>query len=113
MRRDLALDLRYTRERLVPASLQFASNQPVGGISSVVLTEGAIGRIVRCFKVAQKCVAYLIAPLTGLPLDGDRGCDGAGPHHADKRFLDGIVDAQAAEGDALRLAIVHPGTVQL
>jgi integrase len=33
MYRDLALNLCYVRERFVPACLQFASHQPVGGIS--------------------------------------------------------------------------------
>ena len=110
MRRDLALNLRDVRERFGPARFQFASHQPVGGISSVILTEGAIGSIARRIKIAQKRLAHLIAPLASLPFGGDSGCDGAGAHNAEKRLLDGVVDTQAAKGDAMRLAIVHPGT---
>ena len=53
MRGDLALDLRHMGERPVPARFQLASNQPVRGISGVVLTEGAVGGIARRFEVAQ------------------------------------------------------------
>ena len=40
---DFAFDLRHARERLIPTRLQFASHQPIGGVGSVVLPEGAIG----------------------------------------------------------------------
>jgi hypothetical protein len=46
MRRDFALDLGDASERLVPARLEFASDQPVGWIGGVILSKGAIGRAV-------------------------------------------------------------------
>src|SRR5258708_13221046 len=74
----------------------------------MVLAEGAIGRVARGLEVAQKGRAHLIALLASFLLGGDRGCDGTGTDNAEKRIFDGVVDAQAAKGDATRLAIVHP-----
>jgi hypothetical protein len=80
-----------------------------GAASDVVLTEGAIGCIARRFEIAQQRIAHLIAPLAGLPLGSDSGRDGAGLHNAQKRLLDGVVDAQAAKGNAMRFTVVQPG----
>jgi hypothetical protein len=48
---NLAFDLGHACERLVPACLEFAGDQPVGRIGNVVLAEGAIGRIARGFEM--------------------------------------------------------------
>ena len=52
MRGDLAFDFGDAGERLVPARLEFASHQPIGRIGGVVLPEGAVSRVSRCFKIA-------------------------------------------------------------
>ena len=49
---DLALDLRNTPERLVPARLQLARYQPVGRVGGIVLPKRAVGRIARRLKIA-------------------------------------------------------------
>ena len=66
----LAVNLRNMRERLVPARLQFASDQPIGRIGGVVLPEGAVGSIARRFEIAMKGLAHLIAALARLLLRG-------------------------------------------
>ena len=60
MRDDLALDFGDTGQRLVPARFELAGDQSVGGIGSVILTEGAVGGIVRRVEIAAKSLAYLI-----------------------------------------------------
>src|SRR5690349_8023354 len=67
---DFAFNLRHTRERFVPTSLQFASHKPVGRVGSVVLPEGAIGCIARRLEIALECLAHLIPSLGGLFLGG-------------------------------------------
>jgi hypothetical protein len=52
MRTDSALDFGDSSERLVPARLEFASDQPFGRIGGVVLREGAVTGVSRCFKIA-------------------------------------------------------------
>lgn len=75
---DLAFDFCHARERLVPARLQFAGDQPVGRVSGVVLPEGAIRRICR-FEIALEGFTYLIPPLVSFFLDSESGGNGAGP----------------------------------
>jgi hypothetical protein len=105
---DLAFDFRHTRERLVPARLQFAGHQPIGRVGSIVLPKGAIGCIARRFEIALECFAHLIPPLVGLFLGG-YGCrNSTWADHGEKRFLNGVIDPQTTKGDATRLAIVHP-----
>jgi hypothetical protein len=50
----------------------------------------------------------LVPPLGCFLVRGDGGRDGAGANHLEQRGLDRVIDAQAAEGDAARLAIVEP-----
>jgi hypothetical protein len=48
----------------------------------------------------------------GWPLSrGHSRRDSAGANHGEKRFLNGVIDPQAAKGNATRLAIVHPAAV--
>src|ERR1700730_6388275 len=105
---NFALDFRHMCERLVPTRLQFADHKPVGWIGGIVLTEGPIDSKARCFKIALERIAHLVPPLAGFRLCGDGGRNGAGADDGEKRILDGVVDAQAAKGNAARLAIVHP-----
>ena len=51
---------------------------------------------------------HLIAPLAGLSLGGYSRRDSAGADNGEKCFLNGVIDPQAAKGNATRLAIVHP-----
>ena len=45
MRGDFGFDLCRMRQCLVPADLQFASHQPIGGVGGIVLSEGTVGGI--------------------------------------------------------------------
>src|SRR3984957_15463690 len=109
MHGDLALDLRRVSERPVPARFKLARHQPVRGVSGIVLPEGPVGGIARRFEVATESIAHLIPPFPGFL--GGSGCrsDSARTDDAKQCFLDGIIDAQSAEADAVRAAIVHPG----
>jgi hypothetical protein len=109
MCRDLGIDLRHMRERPVPARLQFARDQPIGWIGSIVLPEGAVGGVARRFEVAAEGFAHLIPSLVRLLLGGCGGGDSAGTDHSQQRTFDGVVNTQTTEGDAVRGAIVHPG----
>ena len=64
MCRDFGLDLRQMREHPVPARLQFARDQPIGWIGSIVLPEGAVGGVARRFEVAAEGLARLIPPFS-------------------------------------------------
>ncbi|MFK4654304.1 hypothetical protein ABIF97_004238 [Bradyrhizobium japonicum] len=93
MHRDLALNLGRVSERPVPAGFQLTGDQPVRGISGIVLPESPVGGIARRFEVATESIAYLIAPLPGSL--GGSGCGGdrARTDDAKQCFLDGIIDA--------------------
>ena len=67
--------------------------------------EGAVGGVARCFEVTAKSLANLIPSFCGLPRGCRRRGDGAGANHAEERFLDGVVNAQAAKGDAARFPL--------
>ena len=54
------VDQETMRERPVPARLQFARDEPVGWIGSIVLPEGAVGGVARRFEVAAEGLAHLI-----------------------------------------------------
>ena len=109
----LGLDLRKTRERLVPARFQFACHEPVGRIGCIILPKGAVDCVARRFQVALERVEHMIAPLARLPLRGNSGSDGARTDNAQQRILDSVIDAQTAKGNATGLAIVHPARLQL
>src|SRR5580658_10385191 len=109
MCRDFGLDLRHMRKRPVPARLQFACDQPVGWIGSIILPEGAVGGVARRFEVTAEGIAHMIEPLGRLLLGGCGGGDRAGTDHSQQRILDGVVNTPTAEADAVRGAIVHPG----
>src|SRR5271166_6649543 len=110
MRRNLALDLRDMDERPVPARFKLARYQPVCGVGGIILAEGAIGRVARRFEIATERIAHLIPPFSGFPGGSIRSRDGAWTDDTNQRFLDRIVGAQSAEGDALGAPVVHPGT---
>src|SRR6476619_7524806 len=109
MHGDLALDLRRVGERSVPARFQLARHQPVRWVSGIVLPESPVGGIARSFQIATESIAHLITPFPGSL--GSSGCSGDSARTDDAKqcVLDCIIDAQSAEGDAVRAAIVHPG----
>src|SRR6516165_9932956 len=107
MCRDLGLDLPHVRKRPIPARLQFARNQSVGWIGRIVLPEGAIGGIARRLEIVAEGLAHLIPPLARLLLGSCGGCDRAGTDHSQQRILDGVINTQSAEGDAVRRTIVR------
>ena len=98
------------RERAPCSSaLQARRHQPVRGVSGIVLPESPVGGIARRLEIATESIAHLIPPFAGL-LRGSGCCgDSARADNAKQRLLDCIIDAQSAEGDAVRAAIVHPG----
>src|SRR5208283_3671604 len=77
-------------------------------VGGVILPEGAISGIARCFKIAAKSLARLVPSIRSLFGCSHRRSDGARSDNAEERFLDRIVDAQAPEGDATRFAVIHP-----
>src|SRR4029450_6880274 len=81
----------------------------VRGVSGIVLPEGPVGGIARRFEVATESIAHLIPPFTRFLGGSGRSSDSARTDDAKQCFLDCIIDAQSAEGDAVRTAIVHPG----
>ena len=92
----------------VPARLQLASDEAVLRIGGVVLPEGALGGIAGRLEVAHHGLTRVVPLDGGLRLRSLRRFHGGGLHHAQKSGLDRVVDPQAAEGDAARLAIVAP-----
>lgn len=110
MSSDLAFYFHHVGESPIPARFQFASHQPVGRIGGVILTEGAVGGVARCFEIAAESLLNLIPALSYLLGGRRRRGDSAGANYAQQRLLDRIVDAQSAEGDAVGAAVVHPGT---
>src|SRR5260370_8998284 len=99
---DLALDLRDTGKRLVPARFKLAGHEAVRRVGCIVLAEGAIGRVARGLEVALKSRAHLIGLLASFLLGGDRGCDGTGTANAEKPIFNGVVHPQAAKADPTR-----------
>ena len=63
---DPALHLRDAGERPVPARLKLAGDQPVGRIGGVILPEGAVGGVARCFEITAKSLTHLVPLLRGL-----------------------------------------------
>jgi hypothetical protein len=110
---DFALDLRDTGKRLVPARFEFAGHEAVRRVGRIVLAEGAIGRVTRSLEIAQKSRPHLVPLLASFLFGRSGGCDGTWTDNTEKRIFDGIVDAQAAKGDATRLAIIYQPRLQL
>jgi hypothetical protein len=81
----------------------------LGGSADIVLPEGAVGLVTGRFEVAAEGLAHLIPSLACLLLGGCGSGDRAGPDHSQQCILDGVVNTQTAEGDAVRGATVHPG----
>ena len=94
------------------AWFQRASSSPatsrLAGVGGVILPEGAVSGVSRRFKIAVKGLARLVPSLSCLLGRSHRCSDCAGSDNAEERFLDRVVDAQAAECDATRFAIVRP-----
>jgi hypothetical protein len=90
---DFCLDLGNARERLVPARLQFARDQPVRGISGVILAEGAVRREAGRFEIAQERLADLIAPLVRFRLGHDSRRNGSGLDDLKQCHFDRVIDA--------------------
>lgn len=100
MRGNPGLDLAGACEGAVPPRLP--RHEPVLGNGGIILPERPIGAVAGRFEITRQRFANLIAAIGGLCLGLGGGSDGAGLDHPQRRFLDGIVDAQAAVGDASR-----------
>ena len=92
MRDDPALDPTDMCEGLVPSRLQFRCNQPVLGISSVILPECPIGAVAGSLEIARQRIANLITAVGGLCRGFDSGGNGARFDDLEKRFLNGVVE---------------------
>ena len=68
------------------------------------MAKGPIGGKARRFKIALERRAHLVPPLGSFRLCRNGGRNGARADDGEKRILDGVVDAQAAKGNAARLA---------
>lgn len=109
MRTNPALDLTDKGERsVVPPQLQFRRDQPVLGIGSIILPECSISGITRRLQIPCQCVADLVAAAGHLRLSLDGRRNRTRLDDLQKRFLNGVIDAQAAKGNAARFGIVHP-----
>ena len=104
---DLTLDLADASESLVPSHLQFRRHQPVLGIGRVILPECPVGGVASRLQIALEGVADLIAAIGLLRFGLGGSGNGSRLDDPEKCLLDGVVDAQAAEGDAAWLAIVE------
>jgi hypothetical protein len=107
MRGDLALDLADMDERLVPARFQFRRDQAVLGIGSVILPEGPIGCVAGSLQITAERIPDLVTATGCLRLGFGGGRDCARLDDTQQCFLNRIIDAKSAEGDAARLAIVE------
>ena len=88
-------------------SLQLARHEAVQGIGGVVLTKGPVGGVARRLEIARHGLARLVTPNHGLRLGSEGRLRRGGLYDGEQRCLDGIIHAQAAEGDAVRLAVVE------
>jgi hypothetical protein len=109
VRGQFVLDFRHMDVRPVPAGFQLARHQPVRWVGGIILPKGPVDGIARRFEIAAESVARLISPISSFPRGGGCGGDGPGTYDAEQRLLYRIIDAQSAEGDAMRATIVHPG----
>lgn len=104
---DLGFHLADACERQVPACLQFRRHEPVRRIGGAVLPESPVSGITRRVQITQESFADLIA-LSGVCLfSRDRRCDGTRFDGLQKFDLDRVVNPQAAESDAARLAVIE------
>src|SRR6266700_3851763 len=105
---DLALDFGDADQRLVPARLELAGNESVGGISSVILPEGTVGGIARRFEITAESISHLIPSFTGLFGRSHRSSDSTGPDNTENGPFDRVVDAQSSKRDATCFGRVQP-----
>ena len=103
-------DVRDAREGSVPPRLQFPGDQAIGRVGGVILPESPIGCVLCGFKVAHQGVADLIALPIGLGLSGGRRRNSARLDDMQQSRLDGVINPQAAEGDAASFAMIEPAS---
>src|ERR1700674_5257609 len=108
---DLAFYSVYGLQRFVPAALQLAGHEAIGGIDGVVLPTGMRGLVARLLKgqfelpLCGRCLARLGRDRLDGRINAKRLQD------AQHFFADCSVNAQAADRDASRRAMVHAGAV--
>src|SRR5215813_6122493 len=94
-------------QRLIPAALELVSHKTIVGINSIILPSGICRREPRLLQrqlELPSCGGYL-ARLSRQRLD--RGIDAERLQYPQHFRADGIIGAQAAEGDAPRGAVIH------
>ncbi|MEF2074157.1 hypothetical protein [Consotaella aegiceratis] len=105
------LDIGNPRKGPIPSQLQFSCHQSVLRVDGVILAEGAIGGAASRLELAHRGIAHLIAAVCRLCLGFNRRGRGSRLDHLQERCaLDGIADAQAAEDDTTRLAVIEEAT---
>ena len=83
-------------------------HEPVLGIGGVILPECPISLVTGSLEIALQRVADLIAPVRGFEASAAaEAAIAAGSTMRSKAFFNGIVDAQAPEGDTARLALIE------
>lgn len=107
MLRNPGLERYDLREGTVPPRLQLSGHQPVCRIGGIVLPGCPIGMVAGSLEIAHQGFANLIPAAGSLRLGLRGGSDSSGFDHPQQCLLDGIVDTQAAEGNATRLAVVE------
>jgi hypothetical protein len=105
---DPPLDLGDAYQCPVPPGFQFAGDQAILRIGGVVLTQRAVGSVARGLEIADERIPGFVPAHGRLRLGRLCGVDCGGLHDGEQRRLDDVVDTQAAEGDAGRLAVVEP-----
>lgn len=105
--RKLLLDLLNPLKRPVPPGFQLRGHEAVLRVGRVILPEGPVSCVLSRLQVTAKRIADLVPLAHGLP--GGRLCggDGTGTDHLQERMFNGIIDPQAAEGNAARFAVVQ------
>jgi hypothetical protein len=109
--RDPLFDFGNAPECIVPARLQFRGYEPIGGVDSVVLTEGAIGGVSRCLKITRESIADLIAPVRHFGLGRNSCGDRSWFDDLEDCRCNSIIDTQSAKRNATRLSVIEAASV--
>lgn len=92
---DFTLDLINMREGAVPSHLQLRRDQTVGGIGSVILSEGPVGSVTGSLQIAADGIPDLVTTIGSLRFSFGSARDCARLDDTQQCYLNRIVDAQS------------------
>src|SRR5580700_9370835 len=92
--------MRNALQRRVPASLEFACNQPLGGINELIAAGGQRSLIPRFLKLAAERLPDLVIGLHRLISGLDGGVDRVLRNRLNDLLGDGAIDPHPADADA-------------